>query len=194
MKVLGITGGIGSGKSVVSKLLEIQGIPVYNTDKEAKKITAFSLVVQEKLSGKFGAALYKEGVLDKAMLASLIFNHPEYLAFTNSVIHPEVQKDFEEWKERQLGKSWVGIESAILFESGFDRLSDECITVSAPLEIRIQRVQKRDGLNRDAVLSRLNNQLSDKERSRLANCTIVNDEKKALLPQVENLLKMIKFQ
>jgi dephospho-CoA kinase len=194
MKILGITGGIGSGKSVISKLLEINGVPVYNTDREAKKITASSLVVQEKLSSKFGSGLYREGLLDKAQLASLIFNHPEHLAFVNSVIHPEVRKDFLEWKEKQSGTSWVGIESAILFESGFDRLVDGSVTVSAPLETRIRRIDKRDGLDRESILTRIRNQMSEEERSRLASYTIVNDEVEALLPQVEYLLKKIKFQ
>jgi dephospho-CoA kinase len=194
MKVWGITGGMGSGKTMVSKLLETMGVPVYNTDVEAKKITESSPVIQKKLSDKFGSALYSGGKLNRTMLASLIFNHSEHLAFVNSTVHPEVYKDFLEWKKQHSEKEFTGIESAILFESGFARWVDVRINVSAPLETRIQRIQKRDRLSREAVLTRINNQLSDEEKNRLADYTIINDDVQALLPQIENLFKLLKFQ
>jgi dephospho-CoA kinase len=194
MKVLGITGGIGSGKSTVSKLLEINGIPVYNSDIAAKKLSDFSPVIQEKLREKFGPELYKEGFLNRPMLASLIFNQPENLAFVNSVIHPAVEKDFLEWKKDRAEQAIIGIESAILFESRLRHIVDVSVNISAPLEIRIRRTQKRDNLNKEAVLNRMNNQMSEDERRRLADHIIINDDRQALTPQVEKLIKIVEFQ
>ena len=195
MKIIGITGGIGSGKSIVSRLLEINGIPVYNTDIAAKRIHNVSQTVREKLAGRFGQELYEPyGVLNRTMLGSLIFNQPENLAFVNSVVHPAVRADFFEWKTEREGRKWVGIESALLFESGLNRLVDISIHVTAPLEIRIRRVQKRENWDREAVLSRAQHQMTDEERNALADYTFVNDDQQALLPQVENWIKMVKYQ
>ena len=195
MKIIGITGGIGSGKSVVSKLLGINGIPVYNTDMAASKIHDISQTVREKLALRFGQELYEPyGVLNRTMLASLIFDHPENLAFVNSVVHPAVEADFLEWKTEREGEKLIGIESAILFESGLKRLIDISIHVSAPLEIRIRRVQKRDHWDREAILSRVRHQMTDEERNALADYTFINDDRQALLPQVENCIKIMQFQ
>ena len=195
MRIVGITGGIGSGKSVVYKLLGINGIPVYNTDIAASRIHDISQTVREKLSARFGLELYQPyGILNRAMLASLIFNHPENLDFVNSILHPAVEDDFLEWKAEQEGKNWVGIESALLFQSRLKRLIDISINVSAPLEIRIWRVQKRDNWDRETVLSRVQHQMTEEERDALADYTFVNDDRHALLPQVENWIKILKFQ
>ena len=195
MKVAGITGGMGSGKSVVSKLLVINGIAVYNTDMAASKIHDISQTVREKLSGRFGPELYQPyGVLNRGMLASLIFNHPGNLAFVNSIVHPAVETDFMEWKTEREGEKLIGIESALLFESGLNRLVDISVNVSAPLEIRIRRVQKRDNWDREAILSRIRHQMTDEERNALADYTFINDDSHALLPQVENWIKILKFQ
>ncbi|MDR0540789.1 MAG: dephospho-CoA kinase [Dysgonamonadaceae bacterium] len=195
MKVVGITGGIGSGKSIVSKLLAIHGIPVYNTDMAAKIICDVSKTVREKLSARFGPELYKPyGVLNRQMLASLIFSDPENRDFVNSVVHPAVEADFLEWKDTQQDKAWTGVESAILFESGLKRRIDAGINVSAPLEIRIRRTQKRDHLDREAVLSRIRSQMTDEKRNALADYIFINDDRQALLPQVENWMKIIKSE
>ena len=195
MKIAGITGGIGSGKSIVSKILEINGIRVFNTDIAARIIYDISQTVREKLTARFGPELYQPyGVLNRSMLASLIFDHPENLAFVNSVVHPAVEADFLEWKTEQEGEKWIGIESALLFESGFNRLIDISIHVSAPLEIRIRRVQKRDNWDRETVLSRVRHQMTDEERNALADYTFMNDDQQALLPQVENWIKMMEVQ
>jgi dephospho-CoA kinase len=191
VKVIGITGGIGSGKSVVSKLLEINGIPVYNSDVQAKILNDTSPIIREKLSAQFGKDLYSEGRLNRQRLSEIIFNNPENLAFVNAVIHPEVRNHFLLWKEKT-NKSMVGIESAILFESGFDDLADVSVNVSAPEEIRIQRVQKRDNLSRPAILQRISNQFSDTERNRLATFTIVNDDRQAIIPQIEKRILLLK--
>ena len=195
MRIAGITGGIGSGKSVVSKLLKINGIPIYNTDIAASRIHDISQTVREKLSDRFGPELYQPyGILNRTMLASLIFNHPENLDFVNSIVHPAVEADFLEWKTEQEGEDLIGIESALLFQSRLNRLIDTSIHVSAPLETRIRRVQKRDNWDREAVLSRVRHQMTDEERDVLADYTFVNDDRQALLPQVENWIKMMKIQ
>lgn len=188
MKIIGLTGGIGSGKSVVAKILESRGIPVYDTDKEAKRITSGSPVVRKALSDQFGNDLYPNGLLDTARLSALIFNNEENLRYVNSVIHPEVRNDFLLWQKHHQAIPFVAVESAILFESGFDKTVDIIINVSAPLETRIERIEKRNQLSREAILNRIQNQLSDEEREKKSNYTLVNDNSQALLPQIENML------
>ena len=188
MKVLGITGGIGSGKSVVSKILETKEIPVYNSDLEAKRLMESSPTIRKKLSERFGKDLYEKDTLNKNLLASVVFDHPKELAFVNSVVHPEVYQDFMVWKEKSVINEWVGIESAILFESGFDQYADFCLLVSAPLEIRIQRTQERDHVSKEAILNRIRNQMPEEEKQSLADFTIVNDDCQAILPQIDNLI------
>jgi dephospho-CoA kinase len=193
MKIIGLTGGIGSGKSVVAKLFETMGIPVYDTDKEAKRITSTSLLIRECLSKKFGQELYQDGQLNKSLLASLIFENKENLNYVNAIVHPEVQKDFVCWKEQYKNSRCIAIESAILFESGFDKITDVSINVSAPLEKRIERIQMRDQINRKDILNRIENQMSEDERIRKADYTIMNDDCQALLPQVKKTLKQINY-
>ena len=193
MKIIGLTGGIGSGKSVISELLRTMGIPVYDSDNEARKITSNSLVIRDCLSKRFGMKLYQGNVLNKSLLSSFIFRDKENLKFVNSIIHPEVQKDFMSWKKTCKNKnaSFVVIESAILFESDFDKITNITINVSAPLEKRIERVQKRDQLDRGSILNRMSNQMSEDERKKKSDHTIINDDYQALLPQVEYLLKQL---
>lgn len=191
MKIAGLTGGIGSGKSTVSRLLEIMGIPVYAADAESKKLVGASPHIREQLSAKFGSQLYRDGKLDRAMLASLIFGNEENLQFANSVIHPAVFEDFRHWTAQQNNVSFTVIESAILFDSGFNTAVDITVTVSAPLEVRIRRVEQRDRTCRETVLARINSQISEEERNRLSDYIIFNDNVHALLPQVENLVNAL---
>jgi len=194
MKTIGLTGGIGSGKSTVSRLLEVMGIPVYTADTESKKLVNISPQIREQLTATFGSQLYKNGVLDKVMFASLIFGNTENLRYANSVIHPAVFEDFRHWAEQQAQSSFVVIESAILFDSGFNRSVDATVNVSAPLEVRIRRVEERDKVSRESIEARINSQMSEEERNRLSDYTIFNDERKALLPQVENLLNVLNMK
>ena len=191
MKIIGLTGGIGSGKSTVSRLLEIMGIPVYTADIESKKLVNTSSQIREQLTVVFGSQLYKNGELDKGMLASLIFENKENLRYVNSVIHPAVFDDFRHWADQQMESAFVVIESAILFDSGFNKSVDVTVNVSAPLEVRIRRIEERDKVSRESIEARINSQLSEEERNRLSDYTILNDEKSALLPQVENLLNIL---
>lgn len=190
MKIIGLTGGIGSGKSTVSRLLEIMGIPVYMADTESKKLVNTSPCIRKQLIAAFGPQLYRNGVLDIAMLASLIFGNKENLQYANSVIHPAVFEDFKHWAEQQMQSPFVVIESAILFDSGFNKTVDITVNVSAPLEIRIRRVEKRDQISQESIEARINSQMPEEERNRLSDYIILNDEIHALLPQIENLLNL----
>jgi dephospho-CoA kinase len=191
MKTIGLTGGIGSGKSVVAGLLETLGFPVYDSDREAKRITSTSPLIRERLSERFGPEIYNGERLNKILLSSLLFCNGKNLKFANSVIHPEVMNDFLKWKEQYQACCLTIVESAILFESGFDKAVDVKISVSAPLEIRIERVQKRDGVLRESVLAKIRNQITEEERNIKSDYVIINDNCRAILPQVEFILKKL---
>ncbi len=184
---IGITGGIGSGKSVVAALLELSGIPVYIADTESKRLTATSPVIREKLIALFGKELYTADGLDKKRLASHIFGNPEQLGQVNAIIHPEVNRHFLAWAERQ-DTAVCAIESAILFESGFNRVVDTTLMVYAPMEIRIRRVLERDAVSREEVIRRIKSQLPDEIKKEKADHVIINDGQQALLPQIRAFL------
>lgn len=192
MIIIGITGGIGSGKSTVSELLTILGIPVYISDKESKRLTDTSGTIKDKLIAKFGASLYKNGKLDKPVLSSLIFGNRANLDEVNNIIHPEVAKDFQRWVKLHSDENVVAIETAILFESGFDKLVDKTMLIYAPLELRIRRTIKRDNTTRQKVLDRINNQQSDEEKIELSDFVIVCDEVKSVIGQILKIMKDLK--
>lgn len=187
MKKIGITGGIGSGKSVVAELLKLHGIPVYIADEESKRLTSTSPVIKAKLIKLLGPELYTGERLNKPLLASYIFRDEHILQEVNHIIHPEVNKDFENWCIQQK-TPLCAIESAILFESGFNRIVDTCLMVYAPIDIRIERALLRDKTSRDAIRQRINNQMPDEAKREKADFTILNDGKQALIPQVEKFL------
>jgi dephospho-CoA kinase len=191
MITIGLTGGIGSGKSTVARLLETMDIPVYDSDREAKKIVSESEFVKNSLSGRFGPEIYLKGVLNKTLLSFLLFGNENNLKFANAIIHPEVRKDFIHWKKQREDKPFAVIESAILFESGFDKCVDVIVTVSAPPEIRIERAQKRDKVSSDEVLNRIKTQMPEEERNKKSTYVIVNDNYRPILPQVEDILKKL---
>lgn len=189
---IGITGGIGSGKSVVATLLRLYGIPVYIADEESKRLTNSSPVIRRALVDLVGEAVYDaDGKLDKPRLANFIFGQPEHLARVNAIIHPEVNRDFLDWSERQ-EKAFCAIESAILFESGFDRIVDVKLMVLAPLEIRLERAIARDHASREALERRIKSQLADEEKASRSDFVIHNDGRQALIPQVENFIGWLK--
>lgn len=189
---IGITGGIGSGKSIVASLLNLHGIPVYLADTESKILTATSPVIRGKLIALLGKELYTEGgLLNKKLLASYIFSNPEYLKEVNEIIHPEVKRHFTEWAERQLSE-FCAIESAILFESGFNQTVDKSLMVYAPLELRIGRAMQRDNVSREEIISRINNQLPDETKKERSDYVIHNDDIQALLPQVGRFLATLR--
>ena len=188
---LGITGGIGAGKSVVASFLNAMGIPVYIADDESKKLTSTSPRIKERLIKQFGEDLFAGGVLNKALLASLIFENKDHLRIVNSIIHPEVMSDFEAWSVKHADKKLVAMEAAILFESGFDKAMDFIVTVTAPQEERIERILKRNKTTREEILSRMSNQLPDEEKCNRSDFVIYNDNDRAIIPQIEEMLEQI---
>lgn len=187
---IGITGGIGSGKSMVSKLFELSDIPIYYADVEAKRITESSAEIKTQLTRRFGNDLYSANTLNKKRLAEIIFNDRKALQEVENMIHPKVRDDFKQWAARQ-NKPIVGMEAAVLFESGFDREVDQIITVTAPLDLRITRVTARDHIAKEKVLERIANQLSDEEKIKRSDFVIVNDEKRAVIPQVSEVVRSV---
>lgn len=194
MLKLGITGGIGSGKSTVSQLLELLGIPVYYADIESKRLTATSLTIKEKLIDVFGSEIYSKGELNKPLLASLIFNDKEKLKTVNGIIHPEVIKDFINWAEQHNTYPIIAHEAAILFESGLNIYMDKTVLVYTPLDIRIDRVMKRDNISKEKVLERINNQMSDDDKIKLSDYVIYNDNSHSLISQTVELLSSLNYK
>lgn len=195
MLTIGITGGIGCGKSYVSAKMRLRGIPVYDSDTRAKLITATNPVIKMELTRLVGPTLYCPcgcGVLQKEVLAKFIFGNPDNLAKVNAIIHPRVKEDFRQWADAQKGKDFCILESAILFESGFDGEVDFKVCVDAPLELRIRRCMERDKTTREAVVERINNQMDQAEKCSKADFVIVNDGVQALEPQIDALLEKCK--
>ncbi|MDL2208110.1 dephospho-CoA kinase [Parabacteroides sp. OttesenSCG-928-O15] len=191
MKTIGITGGIGSGKTVVATLLGVMGIPVYIADEESKKLTDSSPVIREQLTALFGSDLYTPKGLDRPLLASHIFGHPERLEKVNAIIHPEVNRHFLQWVKQQ-ESDLAAIESAILFESGFDRIVDVSLMVYAPQALRIQRACQRNRISRKEVERRIQSQLSDEIKKERADYVIYNDDIRAIIPQTEAVIAAIR--
>lgn len=185
---IGITGGIGSGKSVVSRLLRLMGVPVYDCDSEAKRLMHESVAIREALTEAVGAEVYDAtGRLDRRYLASYMFGNAGRVATVNGIVHPVVRADFKQWAQ-QTGKAVVAVESAILFEAGMDADVDAVWMVHAPENVRLQRAVQRDGTTEGAVRSRMGNQLEEEEYIRRADKVIRNDGRSSLISQVGKLL------
>lgn len=191
---LGITGGIGSGKSTVSKLLSLVGIPVYVADEESKRLTATSPVIKEKLIKVFGESLYNGDELNKVLLASYIFNDKENLQITNDIIHPEVMKDFDEWAKNYASSPIIGLESAIIFDAGLNTYVDKIVTIYSPVDVRIERVMQRDRVSKDKVLERINSQMPDEEKIKASDFVINNDGYESLISQTLEVLKKLDYK
>ncbi len=190
MLKIGITGGIGSGKSFVSKIIESFGYPIFYSDAAAKEIISTNQHAKEHLIALFGEKVFKENVLDRAFLANIIFNDENALQKVNKLIHPLVRLSFEEFSLQQKS-SLVFNEAAILFESGGASQFDKIILVQAPEKLRIERVMKRDHTTEKEVLSRIQKQWSDEQKKKGSSFVIHNDEKQPLLIQIEKVLKEI---
>lgn len=185
---IGITGGIGSGKSVVAKIIESLNYPVFYSDKVAKQLVVTNPTIQKGLIDLFGADIFIAGRLDKVTLANHIFTNEESKRKVNALIHPEVRKAFDSFAVNQK-KQLVFNEAAIIFETGAQELYDKVILVVAPKELRISRVQNRDHVSKDRVLERMGNQWSDDRKKGLADYLIVNDDQQSVIEQVEHILK-----
>ena len=187
MITIGLTGGIGSGKSVVASLLELYGMSVYIADEESKRLLTSSPLIRKRLTTLLGSSIYDDSGLNRRIMASLIFNNTKLLEQVNAVIHPEVASHFKAWVSRQT-TNFVVLESAILFESGFNHLVDICMLVYAPHELRIKRVMTRDKITETEVLQRMQHQIPDEEKKNLSDYVICNDDRHALVPQIEKAL------
>lgn len=180
---LGITGGIGSGKTSVCRVFSILGIPVFSADPEAQQIMNNDESVIRGINDIAGKNLYPAGRLDRMKLAELIFNDPEVLQKVNSLVHPVVFSNFNRWAEVQ-DAPYVIMEAAILFESGASALVDRVATVYAPIEERIIRVTRRNRLTREQVQDRIRNQMDDESRIRMSDYVINNSENEMIIPVI----------
>lgn len=189
---VGITGGIGSGKSTVCKVFKVLGVPVFEADVVAKQLMDTNEQIRNGLINLFGESVYTpSGSVDRKKLASIIFNNDIQLRKVNELIHPVVRSKFLNWAEKQ-DAPYVVHEAAILFESGFYKMMDFTILVSAPEEERILRVTKRDGSLPQQVKERMQKQWSDDEKRKLASVEIRNAETDLILPQIITIDKQLK--
>lgn len=188
MKKIGLTGGIGVGKTFVAKLFYQMGIPVFNADIEARKCMVEDDKLMTAVQLAFGKNIYKNGILQKEELAKIVFNNEVALAKLNALVHPVVKQKFEDWCKGKKTKLVIK-EAAILFESGANLGLDAVICVSATETLRIARVQKRDESSVEDIKSRMNKQMPQAEKEKLADFVIVNNGEKLLLPQLIKLLK-----
>ena len=180
---VGITGGIGSGKSTVAKLFEVLGIPVYYADDAGKRLMNTDAQLKQKIIHQFGEAAYKDDILDRKYLAEIVFKSPEKLALLNAIVHPATINDAEQWMLKQ-STPYSLKEAAIIFESGAQEHLDYVIGVYAPAPLRIQRTMHRDHITREEVLGRMNKQLDESIKMKLCDFIITNDEQQLLIPQV----------
>jgi len=181
---VGITGGIGSGKSVVAKVFSVLGIPVFDSDRVAKEILATNSTVIASVTKHFGQEAYLDGIPNRAFLAKSVFSDSSKRELLNSIIHPEVGRSFERFCHDYEAKPYIVKEAAIMIETGILQHLDIIVLVSAPMETRIQRVLNRDKTSRDAVEGRMSAQLSDEEKRKHAHFEIVNDDKNPVIPKV----------
>lgn len=192
MYKVGITGGIGSGKSTVCAILAEFGVAVYDSDSRAKRLMNEDNTLRERLVERFGSEVYCVEGLNRIYLAERVFGNPEELKALNAIVHPAVMDDFDRWALEQEG-SYVVLESAILFEASLDRRVDVSVVVMAPEELRIERAMQRDGAQREQIVARMNNQISDQERVERAKYTIVNIDIDNLRSDVEQLHRRLSY-
>ena len=192
MYKVGITGGIGSGKSTVCRILAEHGVAVYDADSRAKELMSSSEALRAALIENFGAECFTAEGLNRAYLAGRVFSDAEQLRVLNGLVHPAVMADFEEWAEAQKG-SYVVFESAILFEAKLEDRVDATVAVMAPEELRVERVMGRDGATKEQVLARIHNQMSDDERADRAKYGVVNIDVEDLEEDVVQLHRRLSY-
>ena len=191
---IAITGGIGSGKSYISNILQEYGIPIYNTDDEAKRLMVSDEGIRRDLVALLGEEVYVEGTLNKSLLASYLFADAENAARINGIVHPRVKLDFCRWLEQHTDKEIVGMECAILFEAGFDDAVDSVVMVYAPEALRVERAMKRDHATEAQIRSRIAAQLDDEEKRKRADYVIYTDGSIPLDSQLSTLIAQLKLE
>lgn len=192
-KIIGLTGGIGSGKTTIAKYFQSFGIPVYIADDEAKNIMQSSEIIAA-IKNTFGEAIFEHGTLNREKLAKIVFNEPEKLEKLNNIVHPAVKKHFEHWLLQYKKIPYVIYEAAILFESGRYKDCDFIITVTSPVDKRIQRVIERDKTTRELVLKRINAQWADEKRISKSDFVIENISLENAKLEVYRILKILKIK
>ena len=191
MLKVGITGGIGSGKTLVASIFHTLGIPVYDADAAAKRLMNTSTEIRERVTKLFGADVYKDGQLDRARLAAQVFGNPEQLGLLNQIVHPLTIRDSQEWFARQTGPYAIK-EAAIFFESGSDRYVDYMIGVTAPEALRIRRTVERSHITEARVRERMQQQMDEAEKMRRCHFVIDNGETVSLIAQVMEIHERLK--
>ena len=192
MLKIGITGGIGSGKSTVAKLFEVLGIPVYYADAAAKKLMNEDRNLKARIGLEFGKEAYIDGKLNSKYISAIVFANPEKLEILNSLVHPATLKEAEQWMNKHAvsggqATPYTIKEAALIFESGAHEQLDFVIGVYAPTPLRIQRTMQRDNISRKEVMSRMNKQIDETIKMKLCNFVIKNDEQQLVIPQVMTL-------
>lgn len=190
--LIGLTGGIGSGKSTVAKIFNSFGIKIYNSDFEAKTIVNHDENVIKRIKQEFGDEVYKEGVLDSKILSDIVFNNEKALKKLNAIVHPAVKQHFENWVLKNKADEMLIKEAAILIESGAYKGLDKIVLVIAPEELRIQRVCKRDQQKEEQIRKRIESQMNDEEKMNYVDFIIKNNEEELLLPQVISVYNELK--
>ena len=186
MLKIGLTGGIGSGKSTIAAIFELLDVPVYYADDASKRLYHTDRELIKNITEHFGEEIYTEGVLNRSQLASIVFNDPKKLDLLNQLVHPPTIRDAEDWMKKQTAP-YIVKEAALLFESGSAAGLDYVIGVMAPAALRIKRVMDRDGISREDVMSRMKRQIDEDIKMRLCDFVIRNDEQEMVLPQVLEL-------
>lgn len=193
MKKVGITGGIGSGKTIVCEVFKLLGISVFHADIVARNLQQNNFEIREKLIDLFGESIYsQDGMLDRKKMAGFIFNNKDLLGKVNQIVHPAVRENFFNWVTEHSEEDYVLYEAAILFESSYHNDFDLNILVVAEENIRMNRVMQRDNISQDSFMERVNNQMNDQEKIPLADYILENNEKKLLIPQIIELDKVIR--
>ena len=191
---IAITGGIGSGKSYIARMLEEYDIPIYNTDDEAKRLMVSDEGIRHDLVALLGEEVYVQGVLNKSLLASYLFANAENTARINRIVHPRVKTDFCRWMEQHADKEIVGMECAILFEAGFEDAVDAVVMVYAPEALRIERAMKRDHATEAQIRARISAQMNDEEKCKRADYIIYTDGSISLDSQLSTLITQLKLE
>jgi len=195
MLKIGVTGGIGSGKTTVCQLFESLGVKVYYADQRSKLLVQHDQNIIRAISMEFGDEFYnRENVLDRKRLASIVFRNKLALEKLNQIIHPAVNQDFSDWCQLHLNEKYVIKEAALLFESGSYINLDKIVLVYAPMKIRIKRIMERDGIARSEVICRINNQLSDEEKRNKSDYIIFSYGRYKLRDQIEKLHEIFTLQ
>ncbi|HTB26770.1 MAG TPA: dephospho-CoA kinase [Puia sp.] len=190
MLKIGLTGGIGSGKTTVAQIFEVLAIPVYYADQAAKDLMNQDPELKKQIISAFGREVYKEGVLDRSYLGGIVFADAEKLSLLNSFVHPVTFRDASSWMQNQK-TSYAVKEAALIFEAGLEDFFDYIIGVTAPESLRLERVMNRDHTSKESVLQRMAQQMDEKEKISRCDFVIINNEKQALLPQVLEIHKTL---